>query len=224
MQTKTHVKISGLAYVVRATGLLASAMIIIGLGVLVQSRQASAVALPEWSNDTRDITPSGRVFLGQFSNQTVSLNLADLPTHQTVTVSFDLFVLGSWDGNISINQGGNQVGPDIFRLSYGSSGGELFRTTFSNWEPGSASEEVRQAYPGTVPTGDFPGRTGAAENNTLGYTHSGYPGNIQDAVYHLSITFPHVDGTLQMNFGAEGLEEIANESWGIDNVQVRVGP
>ncbi len=37
-------------------------------------------------------------FLGPFDNETVSLNLSNLPQHDTVDVSFDLYVAGEWAG------------------------------------------------------------------------------------------------------------------------------
>ncbi|MBY0524658.1 MAG: hypothetical protein K2R98_14740, partial [Gemmataceae bacterium] len=47
-------------------------------------------------------TPIGsRNFLGEFSNDTASLSLTGLPTHNQVIVSFDVFLLRSWDGNSS---------------------------------------------------------------------------------------------------------------------------
>ena len=59
-----------------------------------------------------------------------------------------------------------------------------------------------------------PGGTGAVERNTLGYS--------RDAVYHMQTAFDHIDNTLTLDF--EGLlqEAIDNESWGLDNVRVRV--
>jgi hypothetical protein len=210
MQTKTHVKVGGtvggraFACIVRTTGVLAFAIVIIGLGVILQSRQASAVALPEWSNDTRDVTPSGRVFLGQFSNQTVSLSLPGLPTHTEVTVSFDLFTIQSWDGNDT------GAGPDVWDLTV-AGGPTLLHTTFS-----ASNCNGNQAYPGTFPGGDNPPGTGATEIGALGYSDCG------DPVYHLSFTFPHSISAVQLNFSASGLEDISNESWGLDNVQVAV--
>jgi hypothetical protein len=50
--------------------------------------------------------------------------------------------------------------------------------------------------------------------NTLGYS--------TDSVYHLSFTFSHSASTLQLNFSGTGLEDIFNESWGLDNVEVAV--
>ncbi len=54
----------------------------------------------EWSKCTTEFTPKdGRRFLGQFGNETAQLTLEDLPPHSKVTVSFELFIIRSWDGN-----------------------------------------------------------------------------------------------------------------------------
>jgi len=40
-----------------------------------------------------------RLFLGQYGNDTLTLSLGALPVHSTATVSFSLYLIGSWDGN-----------------------------------------------------------------------------------------------------------------------------
>ena len=64
----------------------------------------------EWSHTSTSTTPTGnRNFLGEFNPQTVTFTLNDLPTHSELNVSFDLFILRSWDGS--------QPGmPDIWNL------------------------------------------------------------------------------------------------------------
>ncbi|MFN7526267.1 MAG: Calx-beta domain-containing protein, partial [Dolichospermum sp.] len=153
----------------------------------------------EWSNQTRSITPVGeRNFLGEFGNDTVSLTLNN-QANTTVTLEFDLFILKTWDGSY----GG---GPDIFTLSI-DGGQTLLNTTFSN-----VGNE--QAYPGTFGSATYPGRTGAVENKTLGYTYYG------DSVYRISSTFQAPSSNLIINFAGSGLQDIGDESWGLDNVKV----
>ncbi|WP_217359757.1 dockerin type I domain-containing protein, partial [Dolichospermum sp. UHCC 0352] len=69
----------------------------------------------------------------------------------------------------------------------------------------------------TNETNLYPGGTGAVENNTLGYNWVG------DSVYHLSYTFTNVSDALTLNFIGSGLQEITDESWGLDNVKVTAG-
>ena len=169
----------------------------------------------EWSSTTVDTTPLGsRNFLGQFDNATVSLALP-LPAHTEVTVSFDLFILQSWDGNDT------DFGPDVWEL-IADGGPTLLHTTFTN---AFASEPAfRQAYPDAFPGGDHPGLTGAAESDTLGYPNvAGYDG-ASDSVYQLSFTFLHSASDLILHFAGTGLEGIGDESWGLDNVRIDVTP
>ena len=158
---------------------------------------------PEWSTTATDTTPSGRRFLGQFGNTTATLTRAALPLHTDITVTFDLYIIQSWDGNPA------GVGPDEWDLTV-SGGPTLLHTTFSKGQ--------RQAFPDTFPGGDNPAFTGAAELNSLGYTFFG------DAVYSLSFTFPHTASSLALDFSASGLQSLSDESWGLDNVSLTILP
>jgi tetratricopeptide (TPR) repeat protein len=166
----------------------------------------------EWSDTSTQTTPKGgQRFLGQFGNETVSLKLSDLPLHSAVTISFDLYLINSWDGNgTDPNRNLINPGPDIWDLSI-VGGPTLFQTTFSNVEGGW------QAYPGWYPYANYPPYSGAAAVNTLGYV---WDGNPSDSVYHLSFVFPHSASSLELRFSSSGLQELYDESWGLDNVEV----
>jgi hypothetical protein len=193
----------------------------------VYSNDFSGAIGSEWSINTTDITPvGGRRFLGQFSNQTVNLSLSGLPSHNIVTLNFDLFVIRSWDGNQVLSSQPGVVGPDLFTVSI--DGSPLLTTSFSNiYGPDGtpAHATYPQAYPGTYPSGNFLPRTGATEVNTLGYQWNDpgvYVGPM-DSVYHLTLAVPHSAGTLTFGFNGAPNQIITDESWGIDNVQVSVG-
>lgn len=159
----------------------------------------------QWSTSLLDITPVGnRSFLGQFGNETVSLSLDAIDAHNTMTVSFDLFVIQSWDGN-QVSGGGF----DIFTFDI-ANGPNLLNTTFSN----TPEYNHNQSYSPSNANGDFAAHTGAAEVNSLGYSFYG------DSVYNLSFTFAHSANNVQFDFSAFGLQNMADESWGIDNVSV----
>lgn len=163
----------------------------------------------EWSHTNRETSPSGRTFLGQFDNQTVSLCLSGLSPHSALTVSFELFIIQSWDGN-------NSPGPDVWDLSV-DGGPNLLHTTFSNHPGVPAYDE--QSYPDAHGVGMHPAQTGAAEVGTLGYSLVG-AATSGDSVYKLSFTFAHSASDLNLLFSASGLQGIGDEGWGIDNVQV----
>jgi hypothetical protein len=166
----------------------------------------------QWMPGTVTVTPNGqRHFLGRFGSELVTLLLNNLPAHSLVTVTFDLFVIQSWDGNSTT------FGPDVWE--FGVIGERtLLRTTFSN----SGDSVLRQAFPEPYLFGSFAGATGAFERNKLGYPPvPNYSGGT-DSIYKMSFSFAHADGRLALKFGAGGLETLSNESWGLDNVSVSV--
>ncbi len=140
-------------------------------------------------------------------DQSVRLTLGDLARHSSATVSFDLYVLKSWDGN------NPNYGPDRWRLSV-PGGPTLLDTSFSNNFKTGSFDLSLQDYPhaGSAP------QAGAAAVKTLGYTFFG------DSTYHLSFTFAHAADTLTLEFASslfEGKGE-NDESWGLDNVVVSI--
>ncbi|GEM_PF-1156522 len=182
----------------------------------------------EWSSILTDKTPIGdRQFLGQYGgNSLVNFNLDNLPQHQLATVAFDLFILKTWDGN-------DYKGADIWGLTV-DGGFPLLVSTFSNHDSsfdsitqGNPSVRV-QSYPNSynpfsLSNANNPARTGAIENNTLGYTFPYNTGNQpMDSVYRFTLTFPHSENALGLNFLSilGGSTGIADESWGLDNVGV----
>jgi streptogramin lyase len=187
------------------------------LGEQVYRNDFQTGAGPEWSHTNLDLTPVGeRQFLGQFGNDTVTLTLNNLPPHAAVSVLFDLFVIRSWDGNNT----NNNDGPDLWELNV-AGGRKLLYTTFNNGPTNDPPDA--QAYPDLYPDGKHPARTGASENNTLGFSFANL--GVMDAVYRLGYTFPHSANELVLNFAASGLTpDLANESWGLDNVRVYLTP
>jgi len=174
----------------------------------------------EWTKPQREIAPNGEHFLGQFNNGTVSLNLDQLPTHQWLQINFDLYIIRSWDGNLTettadqsnhIQSTDTIVGPD--QWSFQIDQHSFLVTTFSNWSLGN------QAFPFPIDIGDFPAQTGAQDINHLGYFFSDIP---MDSTYRMSYRLLHNANDLTIEFGALGLQAIEDESWGIDNVSVVV--
>ena len=127
---------------------------------------------PEWSVNSLATTPSGRRFLGVLSNVTDNLTVDSIPQHTQLILDFELFIIGSWNGNADDPVAGL---PDIIEVAV-MGGGSLKKTTFSN------KNRDRQAFPGDFPGSSFPFASGAAEQGTLGFP--GESGDfIGDAVY-----------------------------------------
>ncbi len=182
-----------------------------------------AAAGPEWSSTVIAATPlpadGSRRFLGRFDNQTVTLTLVDRSPHTTVTLSFDFYANGTWDG---VDGSGLGYGPDWWTVSV-VGGPTLLNTTFSNVTSPPFGIPFLQSYPDAWGVATHPQFTGAIEQRTLGYMFSGYD---VSAVYHMSFTVPHTDTTVAfafsglMNTGYPGAHDIEEESWGLDNVRV----
>jgi hypothetical protein len=172
-----------------------------------------------WSNIKTEMTPNGKTrFLGQFFNESVKLTVDKLPPHKTVTVTFDLYIIRTWDGN------DGAYGPDVWGLNLEDSL-PLIKTTFSNQEVGnqifgcnSGEDASTNCYSKTSPP-----TFGAAAKNSLGYDVAL---KTKDCVYKIKRTFAHDRSFLILNFFGD-LKELApefrntgNEGWGLDNVRV----
>jgi ankyrin repeat protein len=182
----------------------------------------------EWSTTTTGafagplklsgIPNTGKHFLGEFGDQNLRLTLTKLPPHSTVTVVVTLLTINTWDGG-GIEGG---TGPDIWEARV-EGGPMLFRTTFANrnedWQ-----HIPLQAFPGEYTRESHPERTGALARDVLhiGATNDNPTGE-PDAVYRLKFSFAHNKSILMLNFQGKNLEELSNESWGIRNIEVRVG-
>jgi hypothetical protein len=166
-----------------------------------------------WNDLQVGTTPKGnRTFLGPLSNQEVRLAVGKLPVHNALRVSFELLVIGSWDGN-----GTPRYGPDLWDLSV-LNGPTLLHTTFYN--PGKELVNAPlQAFPADYPIGTNKGYTGAKERNTLGL-FAEEDGSPREAVYQLAFTFTHRSDSVVLRFSATGLEGLENESWALANVKL----
>lgn len=189
----------------------------------------------EWSNTSVDSAPhtdyaGTRLFLGQFGNEAVSLSLSGLPTHAYTTVSFSLYLIRSWDGNENSVVDGDPLGPDTWSLGV-AGGPPLLSATFSNggvvgqsYAPDPFSSGCTGYNLSGLSPGEYNPMTGASECYSLGYLFSSSTVNEEsmDSVYNLSFTFAHSASDLTLNFLAQNLQGIDDESWGLDNVQVSI--
>lgn len=187
--------------------------------VLYEHDFQSAVGA-EWSHAIRMDTPTpypfgARTFLGEFGNETVSLTLSGLSAHKSLALEFDLYLIRSWDGSSSGTA--FDYGNDAFKVSLGD-GTVLLDETFSNGNPAD------QSY-GPLPLNPY--HTGASETYSLGFKF--YDGiqqtsQVMDSVYRLSFAFASNSDLLTLNFTGHGLQGLADESWGLDNVRVSAVP
>lgn len=163
-------------------------------------------ARPNWSANTLINMEAEKTFTwfnGRYSgNSSTTLTLGAPPppksgsgtggSYNLFTVTFDLFILDSWDGNEPTQ------GPD--RFSVKANGATIFSETFANQH---SDQSFRRPDVGPVQLG-FDSR----------YLDSIYRKIAVD------FTIPDGASSIVLNFGAAGLQGLNDESWGIDNVKV----
>ena len=158
-----------------------------------------------------------RRFLGEFTNETVSLSLKSLPKHDFVRVSFDLLILKNWDGLGSVGLDGTFAGPEYWGLQL-DDGPLLLHAAFANGPVGIRADRRRQTFPSLLPGEHVPARTGASASNTLGYDRD--LGG--DTTYKLKFLIPHAADAIKFSFFGDNLPQVEEQSWGMDNVVVEV--
>lgn len=138
------------------------------------------------------------------SGQT-TLILDKLPPHHSIELTFDLWIVGSWDGNLDAN-----FAPDLWELRQGPDE-LLLRTAFSNID----SRANSQSYPLAYPAGQVAPRTNASAIHTLPQASYG------DSTYRIRQHFAHNDAQLTLQFSGQGKTSLADdERWGLDNLTV----
>ncbi|WP_175551031.1 filamentous hemagglutinin N-terminal domain-containing protein [Spirulina major] len=154
----------------------------------------------EWSDNRTDTTGYGIQFLGRFGTgqSSTTFTFTGLPSHEQLTYSFTLFILGSWDGN------GPDFGPDYW--SYSVDGTEVLDTTFSS----SGNPLNTQNYP-------TPGSAANAGGVVVDL------GEDYSTIYAFRNSIAHTSNTITFSFSSSGLETLDNESWGIGNFSLSNG-
>lgn len=167
-------------------------------------------------------TFNGGKVLGQFNNGGFDLVLKDLPAHDMVEVSFDLYIHDNWDGNIQMQD--NVAGPDIWRMQV--DGKTYINTTFSNAEcvPGNICPP--QSYPADYPNNN--------QNPRVGSVNVKLPGVCAQAksptgtsLYKIKKRIAHTSASLLIQCDDKLLQKNVSdpkcdESWSVDNIKVRV--
>ena len=166
----------------------------------------------EW-NTTESLTFGGNGVLGKFGeNAQVLGTFSGLPTHTQIEVGFDLYVIDSWDGNY-----GGVDGPDQWFFEIDQQ--PLISTTFAN-NP-NANNNGGQSYPADGTTTFNPIQTGASLllPNAEGpdCCDCGY----YTSVYHIDKIVNHNSDSVTLHFSDSLSQSICDESWAIDNVNIR---
>lgn len=155
-----------------------------------------------WSAGSQQSDANVGSYLGNFLlGNATTLTLAGLPAHTQLTLSFDLYLFQTWDGN------NTTYGPDYFSIS--SSAAPIAGSwTFTN------HQLQGQSYPQATPTENY----GGLGNPGATYVYRGL-GPTGD---HSFWTAAHTDGGFSVTFAGPTTQN--DEWWGIDNVSVTVTP
>ena len=157
----------------------------------------------EWS-DTNRITYNNTKELGAYGSQTINLNLSNLPIHDSVEVSFDLYIYDSWDGN-------NPGWADFWSLKINNI--TQINTTFTNMVG------TDQSYPQNYPA-SYPDRTGAYLINLPNRCHT--CNCFTSSLYKIVRKISDNNSSLQIGFAGNLTQDVCDEGWGVDNVKIKL--
>lgn len=160
--------------------------------------------------------------LGNYNNGGFTVTIKDLPKHDAVSITFDLYIHDSWEGVQSgLNQ---QNGPDIWNMTIDDK--TYINTTFANFDclPGNFCPP--QSFPADYPSQSNNPKSGASRTDLPGFcSEAGNPNGttlykIHKSISHSgnTISIKCLDHLIQKNVG----DPKCDESWSIDNLVVRV--
>jgi hypothetical protein len=164
---------------------------------------------------------NGSAVLGRYNNNDnkgyFNLSLNNLPKHDLITISFDLYIHDSWDGNKTAPDG-----PDIWQMLV--DGNRYIYTTFSNFPCGVNEFCSPQSYPLDYPNNYNNPKAGAYRTDLPGVCHLAGPNGTTQ--YKITKTFRHTNNTLLLECSDKLVQPNApdpkcDESWSVDNINVK---
>ena len=164
---------------------------------------------------------NGSRVLGNYNNGRFELILNELPEHDLIDVSFDLYIHDSWEGNQQLNE--MQNGPDIWGMKV--NGKSYIYTTFSNLDCVTGNICPPQSYPADYPNNNYNPRSGATKTNLPGFCSQLSKSN-GTTLYRISKSISHSDKTLVLECFDELKQKDAadpkcDESWTVDNIKIK---
>ena len=177
---------------------------------------------------------NGSTVIGNFNNDGFTIHLKDIGEHHYIFISFDLYIHGSWDGNLNgfeINDKPDkwimELDPNLDLIRDPSV--DKFETTFSN-STCFSNYCLRQSYPESYPFENNP-KTGHSIDNLPDICTDSFFGD-KTTLYKIEKGFKHSGNAVIIRFYDElyqpnaidkdGLNQSkCDESWSIDNIKVR---
>lgn len=165
---------------------------------------------------------NGTHVLGRYNSESFSLTVPNLPKHNLVEVSFDLYIHDSWNGN-SLNSG--IYGPDLWSLLI--DGNSYIHTSFSNSNCGTGPGVFcpPQSYPDNYLNSYHNPKSGAFNTNLPGACSlAGSPNGTTE--YKITKTISHNDATLVLQCVGDLVNLTSDpkceKSWSVDNINIKV--
>jgi hypothetical protein len=165
---------------------------------------------------------NGSAVLGQYNCKGpnkgyFNVSLTDLPKHDLITISFDLYIHDSWDGNKTAPDG-----PDIWQMLV--DGNTYVYATFSNDPCNNSGFCAPQSYPLTYPNNFSNPKTGAYRTDLPGVCHLAGPNGTTQ--YKITKTFKHTGSTLKLECSdllvqTNTADPQCDESWSVDNINIK---
>ena len=173
--------------------------------------------------------------IGNYNNDGFVIHLENIKDHDFVFISFDLFINGSWDGNLNGFKENDK--PDLWSLEfkpdmdlYRDPDHDIWKTTFSN-SPCWPNYCLRQSYPETYPFENNP-MTGSIKNNLPKTCNNSFFGG-ETSLYKIEKGFKSSGNSIILRFSDElyqpnaidkdGIpQEKCDESWSMDNIKIRI--
>lgn len=166
-------------------------------------------------------TFNGSHVLGNYNNEEFILSIDNLPRHDMIDITFDLYIHDSWEG---VQSGSDQTnGPDLWQMLV--DGKSYINTTFANFDciPGNFCPP--QSYPADYPTQSYNPKSGASRTDLPGFcSQANKTGGtslykIHKRISHSAdkISIRCLDLLKQRNVA----DPKCDESWSVDNINVK---
>jgi hypothetical protein len=160
---------------------------------------------------------NGSAVLGQYNRGYFTLSLNNLPSHDLITISFDLYIHDTWDGNKTEDDG-----PDIWQMMVDNK--PYINSTFSNMACIAGNFCSPQSYPFNYPNSYNNPKTGAYRTDLPGIC--GSPGPNGTTQYKITKTFTHTNTTLILQCLDKLIQyntsnQKCDESWSVDNINIK---
>jgi len=167
-------------------------------------------------NDFNGLVTTSKIFdfngskvLGPFNNTEANFTAKNIPDHNVLEISFDLYIHDSWQGNLKAS---NDV-PDLFIIKYDEN--PKLITTFSN------HSLYKQAYPQWYSAADNPTYANAIEIKLPGRCL--WKDSTQGtSLYKIVESFGHNKDSfnLSLSDALQPLGAICEKSWSVDQVKI----